>query len=333
MKQENNSGSKLIPILIFALVIFAVALYGFLFLRHTDDILQGQAEVTEINISSMATGRIEKFFVEEGSYVKKGDTLAILSVPIIDAKLMQADAARAAALAQSDQADAGTREQQKKSAYEMWQKAIAGSEVAQKTFDRMNNLYKKGVVTAQKYDEALANLQAMQATEKAAKAQYDLALEGAQWETKMAAKAMVNKAKGAIAEVESYIKESYIIAPIDGRISEKYPNESELVGAGSPIMKIATLDDKWATFNVSEDRLVGFEVGKKMNAYVPALDKDVELDIYYMKDLGTYAAWKATKPLGSYDRKVFEVRGRFKDKTINVLPGMSVILKDFDKIK
>lgn len=333
MKQDNNSGSKLIPIVVFALVIFGVALYGFLFLRHTDNILQGQAEVTEISISSMATGRIEKFFVEEGSYVKKGDTLAILSIPIIDAKLAQADAATAAATAQREKADFGTRKEIKKSAYEVWQQAIAGATVAQKTYDRVANLHAKGVMTSQKYDEALANLQAMQATEKAAKAQYDLALEGAQWEDKVAASAMVNQAKGAVAEVDAYVKESYLIAPADGRISEKYPNESELVGAGSPILQLATLDDKWATFNIPEDRLVGFSIGQKIEAYIPALDKNVELNIYYMKDLGTYAAWKATKPLGTYDRKVFEVRGRFKDKDIDVLPGMSVIIQDYDKIK
>ena len=333
MKQDNNSGSKLIPIVVFSLVILAVALYGFLFLRHTDSILQGQAEVTEISISSLATGRVEKLFVEEGSYVKKGDTLAILSIPIIDAKLAQADAATAAATAQREKADFGTREEIKKSAYQVWQQAIAGATVAQKTYDRIAVLHEKGVMTSQKYDEALANLQAMQATEKAAKAQYNLALEGAQWEDKVAALAMVNKAKGAVAEVDAYVKESYLIAPRDGRITEKYPNESELVGAGSPILQLATLDDKWATFNIPEDRLVGFSIGQKIKAYIPALDKDVELNIYYMKDLGTYAAWKATKPLGTYDRKVFEVRGRFSDEKIDVLPGMSVIIQDYDKIK
>lgn len=331
MKQEKNSGSKLVPIVIFAVVIFAVAMYGFLFLRHDDDIIQGEAEVTEINISSMVTGRIEKFFVEEGSYVKKGDTLAILSIPVVDAKLYQAESAKAAAKAQSEKADAGTRSEMKQSAYEMWQKAIAGKDIAQKTYDRAANLYKKGVVTAQKYDEAQANLQAMIATEKAAKAQYDLALKGAQWEDKVSAAALENQAKGAVAEVESLVKESYLIAPIDGRISEKYPHESELVGAGSPILSIADLTDKWASFNISENRLPKYKIGEKIKAFVPALDKEVELHIYYMKDLGTYAAWKATKPLGQYDRKVFEVRARFYDTSIDVLPGMSVIIRDSEK--
>ena len=255
MKQEKNTGSKLVPIMIFAGVIFLVAMYGFLFLRHEDNLIQGEAEVTEINISSMVTGRIEKFFVEEGSYVKKGDTLAILSIPIVDAKLYQAESAKAAAKAQNEKVDAGTRVELKRSSYEMWQQTLAGKEIAQKTYDRISNLYNKGVVTAQKFDEAQANLQSMVATEKAARAQYEMAEKGAQWEDKVSAAALENQAQGAVAEVQSLVKESYLIAPIDGRISEKYPNESELVGAGSPILSVADLTDKWASFNMTENRL------------------------------------------------------------------------------
>lgn len=330
LETSQKSGSKVLPILIFAFVIFCVAMYGFLFLRHTDNIIQGQAEVTEISISSMATGRIEKYFVAEGDTVKKGDTLGILSVPVVDAKLAQAEAAKAAAAAQMDKVDAGTREELKKSAYEMWQKAIAGREIAEKTYQRMLALHEKGVVTTQTFDQAQANYNAMIATEKASKAQYELALQGAQWEDKKAAKALENKAKGAVSEVEAYINESYLIAPINGRIVLKYPHESELVGAGAPIMSIANLDDKWAAFNIPEDKLAKFHIGDNIKAYIPALDKEVELHIYYMRDLGTYAAWKATKPLGQYDRKVFEVKAHFKDMNINVLPGMSVLLKDKD---
>lgn len=324
---DGSMGSKVLPILIFAFIIFCVAMYGFLFLRHTDDIIQGEADITEINISSMTTGRIEKFFVVEGDTVQIGDTLGILSVPVVDAKLAQAEAAKFAAQAQLDKADAGTRVQVKKSAYEMWQKSLAGLQLAQQTFDRMKNLHDKGVVTTQKFDEAQANLNAMQATEKAAKAQYDLAVQGAQWEDKMAAKALENQAKGAVSEVEVFINESYLISPIDGRVVVIYPHKSELVGAGSPIMAISDLDDKWAAFNISEDKLAKFHVGNEITAYVPAIDQHVDLDIYYMRNLGTYAAWKATKPLGEYDRKVFEVKARFKDKNIDVLPGMSVLLK------
>ena len=329
MDTENKkSGSKLIPILVFAAVIIAIGLYGFFFLNQEDNIIQGEADVTEVRISSKVPGRVYRYMVDEGSYVKKGDTLAILSIPDIDAKLAQAEAAQQGAAAQNMKAIKGARVEQIQGAYEMWQKAKVGVDIAQKSYTRVQNLFDKGVVTAQKRDEAQAQYDAAVATEKAARSQYNMAVNGAEKEDKEAAQALLERAKGAVAEVESYIAESYLISPIDGKVSEKFPNEGELVGTGAPIMNVARLDDKWGSFNIREDRLKNYEVGKTIRAYVPALDKDVDMKIYYIKDLGSYAAWKATKTTGQYDRRTFEVRARFSGEMDNILPGMSLIIKE-----
>lgn len=327
-REDNKSGSKLIPILGFAAVILAVAIYGFFFLNQEDNTLQGEAEVTEVRISSKVPGRIEKFFVEEGDLVRRGDTLAILSAPDVYAKLSQATAAEQGAAAQSNKAQKGARVEQINGAYEMWQKAKVGVDIAQKSFTRVQNLYNKGVTTAQKRDEAEANYNAAVATEKAAKSQYDMAKNGAEREDKDAALAMLNRAKGAVAEVDSYITETYLISPVDGRISDRFPNVGELVGTGAPIMNVMNLSDKWGTFNIREDRLQNFKIGQTVTAFVPALNKEVQLKISYMKDLGSYAAWKATKTTGGYDRKTFEVKGHFVDNQPDILPGMSLIIKE-----
>ncbi len=327
-REDNKSGSKLIPILGFAAVIIAVAIYGFFFLNQEDNTLQGEAEVTEVRISSKVPGRIEKFFVEEGDSVRRGDTLAILSAPDVYAKLSQATAAEQGAAAQSNKAQKGARVEQINSAYEMWQKAKVGVDIAQKSFTRVQNLYNKGVTTAQKRDEAEANYNAAVATEKAAKSQYDMAKNGAEREDKEAALAMLNRAKGAVAEVDSYITETYLISPVDGCVSERFPNVGELVGTGAPIMNVTDLSKKWGTFNVREDRLEDFKIGQTLTAFVPAINKEVKLKVYYMKDLGSYAAWKATKTTGGYDRKTFEIRGHFVENQPDILPGMSLIIKE-----
>lgn len=326
--ENNNSRSKLIPILAFAAIIIGIALYGLIFLNQKDNIIQGEAEVTEVRISSKVPGRLALFLVKEGQSVKKGDTLAILSAPDVEAKLSQAEAAQQGAAAQNEKAIKGARQEQIQSAYEMWQKAIVGVDIAKKSYDRVQNLFEKGVATAQKRDEAEANYNASVATEKAAKSQYDMAKNGAEREDKLAAKAQLARAKGAVAEVGSYISETYLISPTDGIVSEIFPNEGELVGTGAPIMNVAKNDEKWGAFNIREDRLQEYQMGKTIKAYVPALGKDVEMEIYYIKDLGSYAAWKATKITGSYDKKTFEVRARFVDNQTNILPGMSLIIKE-----
>lgn len=326
----NKAGSKFIPIIIFATIIVAVTLYGFFFLGRTDNMIQGEADVTEIRISGKVPGRIEKLFVEEGEYVRKGDTLAILYIPDIEAKALQAEAAEAAATAQNKKAISGTRTEQIDGAYEQWQQAKAALDIAEKTYNRAVRLFEKGVSTEQKRDEVEANYKVSLARERAAKSQYDMAKNGAQTEDRAAALAQVRRAEGAVAEVMSYIDESYLVSPIDGRVSDIYPHVGELVGTGSPVMTIADISDKWGVFNIREDKLIGYKIGSPITAYVPALDRNVQMEIYKMKDMGTYAVWKATKTLGDYDRKTFQVKAKFTNKqdADDILAGMSLIIME-----
>ncbi|WP_287641161.1 HlyD family secretion protein [Bacteroides sp.] len=326
MDTKSQNSNMLLAFLTLTGVIAIVAVIGFFMLRKGPEIVQGQAEVTEYRVSSKVPGRILEFRVKEGQTVRAGDTLAILEAPDVQAKLEQARAAEAAAQAQNEKALKGARQEQIQAAYEMWQKAQAGVTIAEKSYKRIKNLYDQGVVSAQKLDEITAQRDAALATEKAAKAQYTMAKNGAEREDKAAAAALVNRAKGAVAEVESYINETYLIAQKYGEVSEIFPKQGELVGTGAPIMNVAVMDDMWVTFNVREDLLQSLTVGTEFEAFVPALDKNIRLKVNYMKDLGTYAAWKATKTTGQFDLKTFEVRALPTDKVEGLRPGMSVIL-------
>ena len=243
MDTKSQNSNMLLAFLTLTGVIAIVAVVGFFMLRKGPEIVQGQAEVTEYRVSSKVPGRILEFRVKEGQSVQAGDTLAILEAPDVLAKLEQARAAEAAAQAQNEKALKGARHEQVQAAFEMWQKAKAGLEIAEKSYKRVKNLADQGVMSAQKLDEVTAQRDAAIATEKAAKAQYDMAKNGAEREDKAAAAALVDRAKGAVAEVESYIKETYLIAQTAGEVSEIFPKVGELVGTGAPIMNIAILDD------------------------------------------------------------------------------------------
>lgn len=326
--RRSQNSNMLLAFLTLLGVIALVALVGFFMLRKGPEIIQGQAEATEYRVSSKVPGRILEFRVKEGESVKAGDTLAILEAPDVHAKMAQAQAAEAAAQAQNEKALKGARSEQIQAAYEMWQKAIAGREIAELSYKRVKRLFEQGVMSAQKADEVTAQYNAAVATEKAAKAQYDMAKNGAEREDKLAAAALVERAKGAVAEVQSYLEETYLIAQADGEVSEIFPKVGELVGTGAPIMNIAELNDMWVSFNVREDLLKNLTMGTEFEAIVPALDnKTVKLKVNYMKDLGTYAAWKATKTTGQFDLKTFEVRAIPVEPVENLRPGMSVILK------
>ena len=326
--KKFSINNMLLAFITFLGVVVLVALTGFFLLTPPDDIIMGQAEATQVRISGKVPGRIEAYRFGEGDKVKAGDTLVFLDTPEVLAKLQQAEAVRRAAEAQNAKAIKGARAQEIAGAYEMWQKAKAGLDIAQKSYTRVQNLFDKGVMSAQKRDEAEANYKAMVATEKAAKSQYDMAVDGARTEDKAAAAALVQQAGGAVAEVESYLKEAALVSPIDGEVSERFPEVGELVGTGAPIMNITDLNDMWVTFSIREDHLKDIKIGSELDAFIPALDnRPVKLKVYYMKDMGTYAAWKATKTNGQFDSKTFEVRARPVEKVADLRPGMSVIKK------
>jgi len=329
MSVRKKSNRSLITALITLIaVILIVSIVGIFVLKPEPLMWQGEVEATEVRVSGKVPGRIVDFYAEEGQSVRMGDTLVRISSPEVEAKLMQASAAEKAADAQNRKALRVARSQQIAAAYEQWKRAEAGADIAKKTYERVQNLYEKEVLPAQKRDEAEANYKASSALAKAAKSQYDLALAGAQEEDKDAAQALVLQAQGAVSEVESYINETVLLAPISGEISSVFPKKGELVGTGAPIMNVMDLTDIWVVFNVREDLLSGIRQGEVFNAIVPALgDKEIQLKVTNIKALGSYATWKATKVSGDFDLKSFEIKARPTNPVEGLRPGMSIRAK------
>ena len=328
MSAKSQHKNILLAVFGFAAVVVIVALIGFLALGRDPDIIQGQVEVSEYRVSSKVPGRILELRVKEGDFVKAGDTLAILDAPEVRAKMSQAQGAESAAAALELKAQNGARKEQIQGAFSVLQQAKAGYEIAEKSYNRVQRLFDEGVMSAQKRDEAFANYKAMEAQMKAAQSQYDMAVNGARMEDKMAASAQVNRAKGAVQEVNSYIHETVQIAQKEGEVTDIYPKIGELVGTGSPIMSIAMMEDMWGTFNVREDQLNGMQVGSEFTVFVPAFNKEVKMKVYHLEDQGSFAVWKATKANGQYDLKTFEVKARPVEKLEGLRPGMSLIIKE-----
>lgn len=313
-------------ILIILIVVAALAVVGFLCIKEEPDTIQGQGDATEIRISGKLPGRIAEFYVEEGQRVKAGDTLVRIHSSLVDARLEQARAMEDVAAATNRKVDSGTRSQIVASAKEVWEQAKSASGIARKTYDRLENLYSQGVVTEQKRDEAKAAYEAAKAGEAAAKSQYDLAVAGPQSEDKQASRAMVMAAQGGVKEVNALLQDQYLVAPCDGEITVIYPHVSELVATGAPIMNLQK-DDRWAVFNMRETSLKDLKVGSEIKVRIPALDKTVKMKVFYIRDLGTYANWQATKSTGDFDARTFQVKARPEKPVPGFRPGMSAVLE------
>lgn len=311
-------------------VIAGLAILGFLCIKPEPDTVQGQGDATEIRISGKLPGRVKEIYVEEGQRVKAGDTLVHITSTLVDAQYDQAAAMEDAAQAADRKVDAGTRVQVINAAEDTWHQAQAATGIAQKTYQRMENLFAKGVVSAQKRDEAKAAYDMAKSGEDAARSAYELAKSGAQKEDKQAAQAMVKVSKAGVKKVNALLEDQYLVAPCDGEITVIYPNVSELVATGAPIMTLQK-EDHWAVFNVRENLLKDIRTGTQLNVYIPALDKDTVMDVFYIKDLGTYANWQATKATGDYDARTFQIKARPSMPIDGFRPGMSVIYKGVKK--
>lgn len=324
VKNENRNLTIALAAVTIALIVLAII--GFVFLEKPDEVIEGQADATSVRISGKLPGRVVEFMVKEGDMVKAGDTLVHIHSSLVEARLQQAQSTEDSAAAQNRKVDAGTRKQIIQAARDMLRQAEAARDIAKKTYDRMQNLYTESVISEQKRDEAKAAYDGTVAAVGAAQSQLNLALAGAQAEDKQSAAALVNVAKAGVKEVESILEDQYLLAPCDGQIDQIYPEVGELVSLGTPIMSVLKTSDKWITFNVREDILNDFKMGKKIKVMIPALDKKtIEAEIYYVRDRGSYATWRATKSTGEWDSRTFEVKARPTDAIADLRPGMTAV--------
>lgn len=327
IRQQKQAKSILLGVLVFTAVVATAFLIGSFTMQKPKEVIQGEVEVSEYRVACKLPGRITSLRVKEGDYVHKGDTLVTLEIPEANAQEKVAEAAAGATDALSDLAAAPTRKEMLESAFNVYQQARAAADIAEKTYGRMQRLYDEGVMSAQKRDEALAAYTAAKAGVEVAKSQYELAKNGAQEQTKRAARKQAQAAKSAIGVVKAILKETVQTATEDGEVTDIYPKLGELVGLGSPIMSISMTKDVWGTFNIREDQLKGMQVGSKINAFSPALNQTFPMRVTAIKDQGTYAVWKATKTNGQYDLKTFQVKARPIKPVKGLVAGMSLILQ------
>ena len=325
--RKEKEGSLLLGLIALLAVVVIVALVGLLALRPEKTLIQGEAEAAEYRVSGKVPGRVEMYLFDEGEQVKKGDTLVIIYSPEVEAKKAQALAAREMAEAVNEKAHNGAQREQIAGAYELYQKAKAGEEIYRKSYERVQRLFDKGVVSAQKRDEVEAQYKASVATVRAAKSQYDMALAGARKEDKAAAEAQVARVAGILKEVAAAEAERYLLSPCDGEVSEKFPKVGELVGQGSPVMSIVDLTDVWFTFAVREDMLGKFSMGSTVTVKIPALGDDkYPVVVTHLKAMGTYATWRSTQQNGGYDVRTFDVKCRPMADIPGLRPGMTALV-------
>lgn len=327
---ESNTKKVNKPVLLSAAAVACLVVLGVGFWMGThpsEEPLYGVMQAKTVDVAAKVTGRVETLPVHEGDTVSAGQLLMTLDIPEVEAKLKEVEALKSAASARQSLVDEGARPQEIRAAKAQMQRAQAGQELAQKTFNRVHALYREGLISKQKHDEALAQKKSADELLAAAKEQYDIALTGARTQEKQAATALTAQATGGVEQVESLVKEKNVTSPIASEISRIYVEIGEVAAAGLPLATLVDLSDQWAVFNIREDDMPKITKGAVLSAEIPALNaKNVRFKVYFINPRGDYATWRATRQSSGYDLRTFEVRARPVQPVSDLRPGMSVIV-------
>lgn len=291
-------------------------------------ILQGQIEAQEYSISSKVPGRISEMLVRKGDQVEVGQLVFQIDSPELRAKLEQAKGVQQSASAMANAANAGARKQEILAAKDQWETAKAAEALAEKTFNRMDTLFKDGVIPEQHRDEVFTLYQAAKYTSNAAYQLYSMAQEGARSEVKDAAEGQKRTATGMVAEVEAFSSDTDAVSSHHGEVANVFLNSGEIAPPGFPVVIIVDMEDAWAIFQVREDWLHLIEKGSEINVRIPALGTgSFPFKVSHVSVMGDFATWRATSATEGYDLRTFEVEATPVTPIEGLRVGMTTLLE------
>ena len=313
-------GAAVLAVLIF----IGVGLY--LAARPAAPQVQGMVEAETFTVATKAPARVEQLLASAGDRVAKGQALAILSSPEIEARDQQAVAALQGAEAVQQLSRLGARAEDVRSLESIWRSSEAASRLAAQTARRAENLFAEGVISAQRRDEAVAARAASAAQSEAARQQYLKAVAGTREQDKAIADAQVAAARAGVGETQSLQSETRLVAPVAGEVAERFANPGELVLIGVPVFTVIDLGRVWVSFNLKESDFAGLKIGQTVRGDIPALNrKAAPFRVTYISPQGDFATWRATRQSRGYDVRSFEIHAEPVTPVQGLRPGMSVL--------
>lgn len=262
--------------------------------RSSDLVLVGTIDANQVIVSPKIEGRIEKLLVDEGTEVKAGDLIAVLDSAELEAQKAAAEAtlngmgSRVSQFRASELSTRGETTSGVSNAQARLQAARASLAAAQATLtklkldrDRMVSLAQQGVASKQDRDRAdadynaqVANVKSLEDQVRAAEA--DLETARAHTEQAKAAQSTVAasradqaNARAQLAQIDTRLGYTRIVAPISGTVSVRVAREGEVVGVGSPIVTIVDLNDTWVRASIPEDKAVNIAIGDTLRVRLP----------------------------------------------------------------
>ena len=327
LKKRGTPPSR-VPAIIVSVVIAAVAALSIWYLVRGEPLLvQGEVDATRLDLAARVDGRVAEIPVVRGQNVDAGAILVRIDNPETLAKNEQALAAKVVAEAQRANINAGTRAEVIAARKAAMERAQAGVILAQKTYDRVNQLAASGNAPQARLDQMTDSLHESQRAADQAKSAYEQAVNGYTREEHEIAEANVGKALADIKAVQSIIDQMVVYAPLASQVYQRNVEPGEYVSPGVPLVTLVDLNDMWIHFDLREDLVRTLKVGDRFDVRIPALaDRRITVEVKLIATKGEYASWRATRATGDFDLRTFSIRAYPVEKVPELRPGMSAYL-------
>ncbi len=323
-----DPAQRIHTIAVVAVLAAAAGILAFLILRPgvTAQRPPGVVQPTEIKIGPEISGRLLRFAVAPGQSVRKGDTLAELSNPELEAGLVLAQAQLGQARAARDRVYAGPREEQVDALARDIDMANANLLYAQQQFNRTSQLAATGFASHQDLDKATAAVETGNANLARAKERYEAARLGPTKEERAIADAKVEAAAAAVAVIAARVAKLRVYAPADGAVALVVAEPGEAIVPDQPLMTLHKAGEHWASFNLREDHLDGLGIGVPIQLVMADGDAPINASIDEIVPRGEFATWRAARAVGDYDLNTFLIRADPVGTARGIQPGMTVWL-------
>lgn len=290
--------------------------------------LQGKVKREVISIASKYPGRIETSFINEGDHIKKGDTLALLNMPEVEAKNKQAQGVVDAAKAQYEMALSGATDDQLAQVTAKLQAVKEQYNFAQKSYDRIKIMHDDSLISDQQYDEVYMKLQGAKAQYEGVKAKYDEVKNGVRNEKVRMALGTYERALGAQEEATVAYAERYVIAPQDMSIETIALKEGELALPGYGLFTGYKDNSVFFRFTVAESEVNQFKKGHHYTVSSPFTEDEFDTQLISIKQLTQYANITSAFPEYELGESTYELKLIPLDihKADNLYTNLTVLL-------
>lgn len=269
---------------------------------------RGQVKFETISVSNKIAGRISKIYVQEGQTVQKGDTLATIYIPEVNAKMMQTEGAIIAAKGQLNMALKGATLEQLGQIDGQIDAAAAQLNFAEESYNRLQAMYADSLISLHQFDEVKMKREMAKAQVSALKAKRKEVSQSARTEQIDQAKGLLNRAIGAKEEVLTADSEKVMIAPVDMTIETISLQEGELLTPGFALFNGYQKNSIYFRFTVPESQIYAFKVDQEITLENPYIDQDTPAKIIAIKQLAHYADITSTSPLYDLSESIYELK-------------------------